>query len=259
MSLWRQLTRGLRVLTESGGRRPGRRRRGRSTTSSRRPTRYVARGLSPEDARRAARLELGGTTVVREQVRAYGWENAGRHACSPTCATPRAGCAPARASPPSACVTLALGIGATHGHLQRRQSDPVRAAALSAGRPHRSWSRTRRADGDRASTSPSAPIASSLERSHVFEALAVMRPWQPTITGRAEPERLDGQRVSADYFRVLGVPPAIGRDFAAADDASTAAGRRSSATRSGAGASPPTPRSSAARSRSTTTPTPSSA
>ena len=31
-------------------------------------------GLSPEDARRAARLELGNPTVVREQVRSYGWE-----------------------------------------------------------------------------------------------------------------------------------------------------------------------------------------
>ena len=34
-----------------------------------------------------------------------------------------------------------------------------------------------------------------------------MKPWQPTMTGPTEPERLDGQRVSAGYFRVLGVPP----------------------------------------------------
>jgi putative ABC transport system permease protein len=57
-----------------------------------------------------------------------------------------------------------------------------------------------------------------VERSHSFDAIAVMRPWQPTMTGRAEPERLDGQRVSASYFRVLGVPPALGRDFDASDD-----------------------------------------
>src|SRR6185436_5731150 len=31
-------------------------------------------------------------------------------------------------------------------------------------------------------------------------------------------ERLDGQRVSADFFRVLGVAPAIGRTFTAAED-----------------------------------------
>ena len=32
-------------------------------------------GLSPTDARRAARIELGGETAVREHVRSYGWEN----------------------------------------------------------------------------------------------------------------------------------------------------------------------------------------
>jgi putative ABC transport system permease protein len=55
-------------------------------------------------------------------------------------------------------------------------------------------------------------------RSHAFAALAVMKPWQPTMTGAAEPERFEGQMVSADYFRVLGVPPTLGRDFAPADD-----------------------------------------
>ncbi len=55
-------------------------------------------------------------------------------------------------------------------------------------------------------------------RSRSFDALAVMRLWQPTLTNTAEPERLDGQRVSASYFRALGVPLALGRDFEAADD-----------------------------------------
>ena len=57
-----------------------------------------------------------------------------------------------------------------------------------------------------------------VERSRSFDALAVTRPWQPTMTGAAEPERLDGQRVSAGYFQVLGVAPALGRDFASSDD-----------------------------------------
>ncbi|HKB54344.1 MAG TPA: ABC transporter permease, partial [Ramlibacter sp.] len=45
-----------------------------------------------------------------------------------------------------------------------------------------------------------------------------MKPWQPTLTGPTQPERFVGQRVSADYFRTLGVVPAMGRDFQAADD-----------------------------------------
>jgi putative ABC transport system permease protein len=56
------------------------------------------------------------------------------------------------------------------------------------------------------------------QRSRSFESIAVMRAWQPTLTGRAEPERLDGQRVSASYFRVLSAPPAIGQGFDASDD-----------------------------------------
>src|SRR5207248_2637004 len=57
-----------------------------------------------------------------------------------------------------------------------------------------------------------------LARSRAFDALAVMKLWQPTLTGASEAERLDGQRVSASYFRALGVMPAQGRDFTDAED-----------------------------------------
>jgi putative ABC transport system permease protein len=56
------------------------------------------------------------------------------------------------------------------------------------------------------------------EQTSAFASLAVMKPWQPAITGGAQPERLDGQRVSADYFRTLGIQPLAGRTFQAADD-----------------------------------------
>ena len=48
--------------------------------------------------------------------------------------------------------------------------------------------------------------------------MAVMKPWQPAMTGPLQPERFEGQRVSADYFRTLGISPVLGRDFKAADD-----------------------------------------
>lgn len=54
--------------------------------------------------------------------------------------------------------------------------------------------------------------------SHTIETAAAMGDWRPTLTGNAEPERLAGQRVSPTFFRVLGVHPAIGRDFTALDD-----------------------------------------
>jgi len=56
------------------------------------------------------------------------------------------------------------------------------------------------------------------DRNRSFETLAVMKAWQPAMTGPAQPVRLDGQSVTANYFRVLGVPPALGRDFQPGDD-----------------------------------------
>src|ERR671928_415903 len=74
MSLWRQLTRGLRVL------------RHRETTDADvtdelrhyldlSAASHEQRGLAPDAARRAAQLEMGNMTVAREEVRSYGWEN----------------------------------------------------------------------------------------------------------------------------------------------------------------------------------------
>ena len=57
------------------------------------------------------------------------------------------------------------------------------------------------------------------ERSRSFDALAVMKPWQPTLSGEGQPERFDGQQVSAGFFRSLGVSPTLGRDFQVSDDA----------------------------------------
>ena len=56
------------------------------------------------------------------------------------------------------------------------------------------------------------------ERQRSFEALAVMKPWQPSMAGDAQPERFEGQRVSTEYFRVLGILPVLGRSFETADD-----------------------------------------
>jgi putative ABC transport system permease protein len=55
-------------------------------------------------------------------------------------------------------------------------------------------------------------------RSRSFESLATFEPWQPVMTGAQRPERPDGQSVSVSYFHMLGVQPALGRDFQPADD-----------------------------------------
>ena len=55
-------------------------------------------------------------------------------------------------------------------------------------------------------------------RNHAFDSVAILEPWQPSMSGPTEPERLDGQSVSHNFFRVLGISPFLGRDFQASDN-----------------------------------------
>ena len=43
-------------------------------------------------------------------------------------------------------------------------------------------------------------------RTYSFDAVAAMEPWRPTMTGPAEPERLEGQSVSATTCACWGYP-----------------------------------------------------
>ena len=56
------------------------------------------------------------------------------------------------------------------------------------------------------------------ERSKSFECIAMYRDWQPTLTGQGKPEVLRAVRASYDFFRTLGVRPALGRDFRKEED-----------------------------------------
>ncbi|MGH9711693.1 MAG: ABC transporter permease [Candidatus Acidiferrales bacterium] len=50
-------------------------------------------------------------------------------------------------------------------------------------------------------------------QSHVFEELSAWRTWFYTLTGTGEPEQVWGAHASANFFRLFGVTPALGRDF----------------------------------------------
>lgn len=214
MSLWRQFTRGLHVLTH-------RRASDQEIIDEAQhyldqaTAEHIGRGSSPDEARRAARLELGTVAAVREQVRDYGWENLIDTLFSDLCYAARR----LRSSPGFTTVsvlTLALGIGATTAIFSG--VNPILFQALPypvADRIMMLWEK--RSDGSRGDGN-FGTYRELAARSRSLDAIAVMKPWQPTMTGAAEPERFDGQRVSASYFRVLGVAPAIGKDFLAADD-----------------------------------------
>jgi len=51
-----------------------------------------------------------------------------------------------------------------------------------------------------------------------LERTAATGSWEVTLSGDGNPERVQGSRVSWTYFRVLGVHPALGRDFLASED-----------------------------------------
>jgi putative ABC transport system permease protein len=214
-SVWRQLARGLHALTH---------RRAAEQEVADEVAHYLeeatadleARGLDPQAAHRTARLELGNVTLVREQMRTSRWE----HAIDTLAADVRYGARRLRRSPgftAVAVLTLALGIGASTAIFSA--VNPILFEPLpypDAGRLMMMWDLTR--EGSRADVT-FGTFRELTQRAQSFDALAVMRPWQPTVTGGAEPERLDGQRVSAAYFEVLGTKPALGRSFQDSEDA----------------------------------------
>lgn len=57
------------------------------------------------------------------------------------------------------------------------------------------------------------------EQNTVFTGMAAMAPKNFNLTGAGEPERLDGRRVSANLFDLLGVQPRLGRRFLPEEDA----------------------------------------
>ena len=176
---------------------------------------HQARGLSRREALRRVRLEHGGELQARARMQDYGWENRVealwtdlRYAVRRLLREP--------AFTAVAVLTLAVGLGATTAIFSAVDTILLQPLPYpDADRVVSVWD-----------TDPEAPRLPTTfgtfreleERSRSFDALAALKPWQPTLSGVETPVRLDGQRVSAGYFRVLGVHPALGRAFLPQDD-----------------------------------------
>ncbi len=216
MSLWRQFTHGVRVLRN-------RRSADQEVDDEVRhyleesTAAFVARGLSPDDARRAARLELGSVTAVREQVRDYGWENM----VDTLFGDVRYAVRRLRQKPGfaiAALLTVALGIGATSAifsvingvllkPLPYPQSEQIVALRHTAPGIH----------------IDDMNLAASLyftysEENRVFQDVGMYQFDTASVTGVAEPEEVPALLVTNRFLAVLGVQPAIGRGFTSADD-----------------------------------------
>jgi predicted permease len=213
-SLWRQLTHGLRTLFH-------RDEVDREVSDELRhyldeaTAALVRQGKSPNEARREASIAIGNLTTSRETARDYGWENAiVTFIGDIKYALRRLRSAPAFTA--ASVITLALGIGASTAIFSA--VNPILFQPL----PYPQSDRVVSISDVGAEGAPlDVTFGTFLEisqRNHSFDALAVWKAWHPTMLTEAEPERLDGLAVSANYFRTLGVAPKLGRDFQADDD-----------------------------------------
>jgi putative ABC transport system permease protein len=118
-----------------------------------------------------------------------------------------------------AALTLALGIGANaaifsvmNAVLLRRlpYPEPERLVML--------WQDLRAQGGPADEWATPGNFFDWVAQRDVFESLATIAGWGPSLTSGAGPEQLSGAQVSHEYFAVLGIPPLLGRGFLPEED-----------------------------------------
>jgi putative ABC transport system permease protein len=172
----------------------------------------VARGMAPSEARRTALADFGGLDRFKEEgrdargVRAledlafdvrYGLRVLRRH----------------RGFTAATVLTFALGVGAAttifslvYGILLRPlpYADPDRLTVL--------WEHDLRR-GHHRNVVAVANFEAWRDRSRSFTGMAALVPASVTMSKGGDPERVAGAEVSPGYFRLLGIVPALGREF----------------------------------------------
>ncbi|CAA9301682.1 MAG: Acidobacterial duplicated orphan permease (function unknown) [uncultured Gemmatimonadaceae bacterium] len=186
---------------------------------------YVARGMTPTEARAAALHRFGDVALVEQeclhigrarerdmrraewwaelrQDLAYAWRQLGR----------------SRGFTAAAVLTLALGIGATTAIFTVVDAvvlrplpfdEPSRVVRFRATSANAGWEKGNFAPGE---------YGGWQREGRSWERLALVYPGDFTLAGDELPERVVGERVTRDYFAVFGVRPALGRVFGADED-----------------------------------------
>ena len=175
---------------------------------------HIARGMTPEDARRRALLAFGGMQQTREAhrgVRRAAWiEEIGKDIRYALRTLRRS---PALAG--AAVLTLALGIGANTAMFSAVNavilrplpfSDPDRLVMLWEENIERGWYKQ---------TAAPANILDWREQVAAFDDVGAYAdfPSQTTLTGDGEPRLLTSATITGNLFSVLGVQPRLGRNF----------------------------------------------
>lgn len=185
---------------------------------------YVAQGMDPQEARHAAFRSLGGVEQVKEECRDARQINFIDNFLQDA----RFGLRMLRRSPVFAlvaCVTLALGIGATtsifslvraviFAPLPFRQPENLVHLWLSEGPPGQHYRR-----GDQAffSTARPADLYDWRAQNQSFERISAYRKRSMLLTGGKVADLVDGQEVYDEFFEILGTPAQLGRDLQASD------------------------------------------
>ena len=174
----------------------------------------LSAGMNPEQARRAAWMELGGVEQVRQQVRE---EQLGSWLHS-VFSDARYGARQLRKNLGTTAVmvfTLALAIGATtaifsvvYGVLLRPlpYNEPDRIMAIFEVNTQGHWSHLADPNFD-----------DFRDQSRSFQAIAKYTAYERSVAGASQPIRTKIGVVSADFFKVFRVQPMLGRDFSAND------------------------------------------
>jgi putative ABC transport system permease protein len=172
---------------------------------------YTAAGLTPEEARRRARLEFGGLDQVKEECRDVG----AAQFVETLIQEIRYSLRQLRRNPSFAVVaalTLALGLAAVSTIFAVVETILLRP--LDYPHPDRIFSVSEGTMGG----SPSVVTLrefQSWQKSGLFEHTAVLDTAAYTLLGSGHPERLSGVRVTPDFFRVFMLQPFLGRGFEA--------------------------------------------
>jgi putative ABC transport system permease protein len=190
---------------------------------------YVRRGLTRDNARRAALRDFGAVEGAKESVRdARGIRpletlvQDTRYAIRLLIKTPTFSIV--------AILTLALGIGANTAIFSLVDAVMLRPLPYSQSEKLVSiWEQETGSDAE--NTSSGAPLSAQPNRSTVapanlvdyqtarnFAGLAGVAASGMNLTGQGDPEHLTGEEVTWNYFDVLGARPALGRVLQAQDD-----------------------------------------
>jgi len=175
----------------------------------------VSAGMTLEEARRAARAELGSIDAVKDQTRDVGWETIAEQLWRDVKYAVRT----LRKSPAFAVVvvvTLTLGIGANTAIFSAVNAIMLRT--LPAERPEELVALTALYPNGAEPFSYSAYRRIAADGAPFVDALAASTARRDAITVDGLLEAVDLKWVSGNYFTTLGVSTSIGRSLLVSDD-----------------------------------------